>query len=148
MALLIRVHLSSVLTTDKYELIYGGGSNGRRARIFNSLCNCDTWGCDNWCNDTGFWPKFWEMLPRSGPKFPFLKGEWDAIWYVDEGSKEKLYIKNTLKLTQRGRSVRGVGRDASGHGDYVLKGRFNSHGVVTMAYEYKDAAMAGSDIES
>jgi hypothetical protein len=95
-----------------------------------------------------FGPSLWEMLPRSGPKFPFLKGEWDAIWYVDEGSKEKLYIKNTLKLTQRGRSVRGVGRDASGHGDYVLKGRFNSHGVVTMAYEYKDAAMAGSDIES
>ena len=86
----------------------------------------------------------WDLLPRSGPTFPILRGHWDAVWYVDKGTKESIYIKDTILLSQRGRSVTGTGNDSKGRGKYTLRGRFNSHGVVTLAYEYERAAMAGS----
>lgn len=87
----------------------------------------------------------WDMLPRSGPKYPLFNGCWDAVWMItgDDGS-EREYIHDTVDLKQRGRSVSGKGRDSRGRGDYVLHGRFNSHGIVTLAYEYERAAMAGS----
>lgn len=94
---------------------------------------------------TTFGRDLWDVLPRTGARYPELEGRWLATWYIDRKGEEQVYIEDVVEVArQRGRSVRGVGRDSRARGDYVLSGRFNSHGVVNLTYEYPRAGMAGS----
>jgi hypothetical protein len=73
---------------------------------------------------------------------PDLRGSWDATWYDDSSGSEMEYVRDSVEITrQRGVRIEGRG-DVAVLGRYALIGRFNSHGVVTLTYDFREKVNA------
>ena len=66
-----------------------------------------------------------------------LTGKWNASWYVDEAGIEKLYAADCIEITSH-RGVRFSGRGTDLRSGYVIRGRVNSHGIVTFSYDSQE----------
>lgn len=73
---------------------------------------------------------------------PNVCGTWKAEWFDDSGGADKIYTEDTVQIeTQRGVRIEGHGNEPT-LGRYTLAGQFNSHGVVTLTYDFREKANA------
>ena len=69
---------------------------------------------------------------------PNLKGTWKATWYIEKNGSEEVYVEDQVRIeTQRGIRIIGTG-DEPTLGSYTLQGNFNSHGVITLTYDFRN----------
>jgi hypothetical protein len=73
---------------------------------------------------------------------PNVRGPWKATWYNDGPSSDNPYVEDIVRIeTQRGVRIEGYG-DVPELGRYTLVGRFNSHGVLTLTYDFREQVNA------
>jgi hypothetical protein len=70
-----------------------------------------------------------------------VSGKWDATWYVEEAGKEKLYASDCIEINNH-RGVRFKGKGLDLRSGYIIRGRINSHGIVTFSYDSQERSFA------
>ncbi len=72
---------------------------------------------------------------------PDIVKKWNATWYVDHAdgqyTEEQEYTTEPIRINkQRGAFFEGVAHSKIDQGvTYQIRGRFNSHGIVTFSYD-------------
>ena len=90
---------------------------------------------------TAFGQPLMEIVSLGRVSMLDLSGKWDATWYVDESGSEKLYASDCVEI-ERHRGVRFKGKGIDLRTGYVIRGRINSHAIVTFSYDSQERSFA------